>query len=60
MITLRKITLENRRGHFNPEVAEDGYCLLRLSTAAKKLYERFGFRENGEVCHGESVTVVTL
>ena len=28
--------------------------------AAKKLYESFGFRENGEVAHGMPVTVLRL
>ena len=158
MITLRKITLENRRAIFNLEVSEDqrrfvvsnlssvascyvletngghpiplaiysdeqpvgfvmltygitgydlpsiaegSYCILRLmigkqfqnrgygreamkkileyirtypagpaincwtcydpnNTTAKKLYESFGFRENGEICHNESITVLQL
>ncbi|WP_088546975.1 GNAT family N-acetyltransferase [Paenibacillus aquistagni] len=28
--------------------------------AAKKLYESFGFRSNGEICCDESITVLTL
>ncbi|MBB4822853.1 diamine N-acetyltransferase [Sporosarcina luteola] len=158
MITLRKITLENRRAIFNlevseeqrrfvasnlssmascyvlatngghpfpfaiyadeqpvgfvmitygitgyeiPSIADDGYCILRLmidkhhqnrgygreamkkalefirtfpagparycwisygaeNLAAKKLYESFGFRENGEICNNEPITVLEL
>lgn len=39
------------------------YCWIPYSPAniaAKKLYESFGFRENGEICHDESVTVLPL
>ncbi|WP_217593974.1 GNAT family N-acetyltransferase [Cohnella sp. GbtcB17] len=32
----------------------------RDNTAAKKLYESFGFQENGEICDGEQVTVLRL
>ncbi|MDD9267130.1 GNAT family N-acetyltransferase [Paenibacillus sp. GCM10023248] len=158
MITLRKITLENRRAIFNLEVSEDqrrfvasnlssaascyvlvtngghpfpfaiyadeqpvgfvmltygitgyeepalaegNYCILRLmidkqfqhrgygreamarilalirtfpagpaqfcwipykpdNTAARKLYESFGFRDNGEIFNGESITVLAI
>ncbi|MDF2649813.1 MAG: family N-acetyltransferase [Paenibacillus sp.] len=158
MITLRKITLENRRAIFNlevseeqrrfvasnlssvascyvlatngghpfpfaiyadelpvgfimltygitgydlPSIADNGYCILRLmidkhhqnkgygreamekileyirtfpagpalycwtcyeadNFVAKKLYESFGFRENGEICHNEPITVLRL
>jgi len=52
MITLRKITLENRRAIFNLEVADN--------LPAKRLYESFGFRDNGEVCDNEPVTVLKL
>ena len=158
MITLRKITLENRRAIFNlevseeqrrfvasnlssvascyvlatnegcplpfaiyadevpvgfvmltygitgydlPSIADDSYCILRLmidknyqnrgygreamgkileyirtfpaghalycwtcyepdNVIARKLYESFGFRENGEICHNEPITVLPL
>lgn len=158
MITLRKITLENRRSIFNlevseeqrrfvasnlssvascyvletngghpyplaiyaeeqpvgfvmltygitgydmPQVADSNYCILRLmidkqhqnrgygreammkmlefirtlpvgpaqfcwisysasNTPAKKLYESFGFRDNGEICNNERITVLRL
>lgn len=158
MITLRKITLENRRAIFNlevseeqrrfvasnlssvascyvlatnegcplpfaiyadevpvgfvmltygitgydlPSIADDSYCILRLmidknyqnrgygreamgkileyirtfpagpalycwtcyepdNAIARKLYESFGFRENGEICHNEPITVLPL
>ncbi|QTD40418.1 GNAT family N-acetyltransferase [Sporosarcina sp. Te-1] len=158
MITLRKITLENRRAIFNlevaeeqrrfvasnlssmascyvlatngghpfpfaiyadeqpvgfvmitygitgyeiPSIADDSYCILRLmidehhqnrgygreamikalefihtfpagpakycwisygaeNSAAKKLYESLGFRENGEICNNEPITVLEL
>lgn len=39
------------------------FCWLpykRDNAAAKKLYESCGFRENGEICDGEQVTVLRL
>lgn len=39
------------------------YCWIPYSPdnlAAKKLYESFGFHENGEVCHDELITVLEL
>ncbi|MGX1828165.1 GNAT family N-acetyltransferase [Paenibacillus taichungensis] len=39
------------------------YCWIPYSPdnlAAKKLYESFGFHENGEVCHDELITVLDL
>lgn len=39
------------------------YCWISYGAdnfAAKKLYESFGFRENGEVCHNELITVLPL
>lgn len=88
-------------GYELPSIAEDSYCILRLmmdtryqnqgygreamcqilefirtypagparycwisykaeNTAAKKLYERAGFRDNGEMVEGEQVTVLEL
>ena len=103
MITLRKITLENRRAIFNLEVSEDQrrFVASNLSSvascyvlavngghpfpfaiyedelpvgfvqccwipykpdnvAAKKLYESFGFRDNGEIFNDESISVLRL
>lgn len=39
------------------------YCWIQYeaeNTVAKKLYESFGFRENGEICENEPVTVLKL
>ncbi|MEC1177087.1 GNAT family N-acetyltransferase [Metasolibacillus meyeri] len=39
------------------------YCWIPYSTdnpQAKKLYESFGFRDNGEVCDNEPITVLQL
>lgn len=39
------------------------YCWIPYSpdnVVAKKLYESFGFRENGEICNDESITVLRL
>ncbi|WP_042472525.1 GNAT family N-acetyltransferase [Bacillus ndiopicus] len=39
------------------------YCWIPYSTdnvAAKKLYESFGFRDNGEFCDNEPITVLQL
>ncbi|MBD2869146.1 GNAT family N-acetyltransferase [Paenibacillus arenilitoris] len=39
------------------------YCWIPYggdNVTAKKLYESFGFRENGEVCHNENITVLRL
>lgn len=39
------------------------YCFLsyeKENKVAKKLYESFGFRENGEICDGELVSVLKL
>lgn len=88
-------------GYEEPSLAKDNYCILRLmidkqhqhkgygreamgkilefirtfpaggaqycwipykrdNTAAKKLYESFGFRDNGEVFNNESITVLEL
>lgn len=88
-------------GYDEPALAKDNYCILRLmidkqhqhkgygreamdkilefirsfpaggarycwipykpdNTAAKKLYESFGFRDNGEVFNNESITVLEL
>lgn len=88
-------------GYEEPSLAKDNYCILRLmidkqhqhkgygreamgkilefirtfpagsaqycwipykrdNTAAKKLYESFGFRNNGEVFNNESITVLEL
>lgn len=30
------------------------------NVASKKLYESYGFRDNGEICHDELVTVLKL
>jgi hypothetical protein len=54
MITLRKITLDNRRSIFNLEVSEE-----QRQYVASNL-EGFGFHENGEVCHDELITVLEL
>jgi diamine N-acetyltransferase len=88
-------------GYDLPSIADDSYCILRLmidkhhqnqgygreamekileyirtfpvgpalycwtcyeadNVVAKKLYESFGFRENGEICHNEPITVLRL
>ncbi|CQR59053.1 GNAT family N-acetyltransferase [Paenibacillus riograndensis] len=88
-------------GYDEPSIAEDNYCIMRLmidkqyqnqgygreamgkilefirtfpagpahycwipyksdNIAAKKLYESFGFRDNGEVFNNESITVLQL
>lgn len=88
-------------GYEEPSLAKDNYCILRLmidkqhqhkgygreamgkilefirtfpagdaqycwipykrdNTAAKRLYESFGFRDNGEVFNNESITVLEL
>lgn len=94
MITLRKITLENRRALFNLEVSEEQHRFvasnlssvaeamikilefIHISPAgpaqncwisykadnlpAKKLYESFGFRDNGEILGDELITVLPL
>ncbi|REE89018.1 diamine N-acetyltransferase [Paenibacillus taihuensis] len=39
------------------------YCWIAYkeeNLPAKNLYESFGFRDNGEVIHGEQITVLTL
>lgn len=39
------------------------YCWIPYSPdniTARKLYESFGFRDNGEVCHDELITVLKL
>jgi len=39
------------------------YCWIPYSpdnTSARKLYESFGFRDNGEICHDELITVLQL
>lgn len=39
------------------------YCWIAYepdNLVAKKLYESFGFRETGEVCHNEPVAVLQL
>ncbi|MEG0385265.1 MAG: GNAT family N-acetyltransferase [Erysipelothrix sp.] len=39
------------------------YCWIPYGTdnsAAKKLYESFGFRDNGEICDNEPITVLRL
>lgn len=39
------------------------YCWIQYETdniVAKKLYESFGFRDNGEICENEPVTVLKL
>lgn len=39
------------------------YCWIPYSPdnlPAKKLYEKLGFRDNGEVCHDELITVLEL
>ncbi|WP_195575107.1 GNAT family N-acetyltransferase [Paenibacillus sp. 1001270B_150601_E10] len=39
------------------------YCWIPYkaeNTAAKKLYESFGFRDNGEICNEEEITVLRL
>lgn len=39
------------------------YCWIPYSTdnfTAKKLYESFGFRDNGEICNDEPITVIEL
>lgn len=39
------------------------YCWISYgadNAAAKKLYESFGFQENGEICHNELITVLRL
>lgn len=35
-------------------------CYDAHNVTAKKLYESFGFRENGEICHNELITVLQL
>ncbi|MEK5028844.1 hypothetical protein [Paenibacillus sp. FSL M7-1046] len=65
MITLRKITLENRRSIFNLEVSEDqrryvASNLSSMASVAQKLYESFGFRDNGEICNNELVAVLQI
>ncbi|MEF2246344.1 GNAT family N-acetyltransferase [Paenibacillus sp. IITD108] len=88
-------------GYDQPAIADDSYCILRLmidrqhqnrgygreamtkilafirtfpagpaqycwipysanNIAAKKLYERYGFRDNGEICNNENITVLRL
>ncbi|MDT0122487.1 GNAT family N-acetyltransferase [Paenibacillus sp. RRE4] len=39
------------------------YCWISYSAEnvhAKRLYESFGFRDNGEICHDEYITVLEL
>ncbi|AOZ90950.1 GNAT family N-acetyltransferase [Paenibacillus crassostreae] len=39
------------------------YCWIPYSAdnyVAKRLYESFGFRDNGEICNNESITVLRL
>ena len=35
-------------------------CYEESNITAKKLYESFGFRENGEICNNELITVLQL
>jgi Acetyltransferases len=74
MITLRKITLENRRygrkamhkilefiRTFPAGLAQCCWIPYKPdNVAAKKLYESFGFRDNGEIFNDESITVLRL
>lgn len=39
------------------------YCWIPYSAenfVAKRLYENFGFRDNGEICNNEQITVLKL